>query len=949
MPSLKDTVLGRLAVERGFISNSQLNEATANQQQLSSEMGIDESIAQILVGKKWLTADQAHELANAAAVQTGEARLVAGYEVISKLGQGGMGAVYRARRMGTANIVALKILPPSLADEDMIARFRRESEIVRGLHHENIVGCVEFGYDRRKKCHFCALELIEGEDLGKRLERSGRPSEDEAVSITHQMAMALAHAHANGLVHRDVKPENIMVTDDGTAKLLDLGLAREASAEATRMTESGTFVGSPYYASPEQAMGRAAVDIRSDIYSLGATLYHMVTGKPPFDGASALAILQKHLTEELPWPADVNPDVSDDLCLIIAKMMAKPPEDRYQVPEDVVSDLDLLVEGKKPELASRAPEQTSIAPAVKPRPKMQRGRAAERYRKMRERRARRRDGSGRGVTDQARPGRKGRPGRRTDRPDTRKRPVVKDSPAKAPGAGPKSTTSDAEAPDKPKREPTGGHRRVRQTGPQGKPVRSGGLPTWAKVAAPVGVAAIVLGLVILLSGGGSSRPRTRPRAPTRGLVGHWTFDEGKGGVARDSSGEGRKGTVKGAKWAKGRIGGALLFDGKNDFVDIGKVGIAGNAPRTIAGWAKASTTSVQSWTTVFGFSNDKSASDTFFDIEHSSAGNYVLHFYGTEHTLCRIDTEWHHFAGTHDGTTIRCYLDGRLVKTVTRKLSTIDSVRIAKRSSKYFPGMVDDVRVYDRALAAQEIATLAAMATIRKAASPPDLKEGLIGRWTFEGSSSKTARDSSGRGMHGRIHGAKRAKGRTGRGLEFDGKDDYVELPKGFADFTRGITVAVWARPTAVAKWARFIDFGNGPGQDNILLARPETTSSLTFNVYGSSGKTGSVIASRVIELGHWQHLAATVDSSGNMLLYKDGRHVGTGKTNRSLRKVTRTKNYVGRSNWDTDDYYKGSIDDLAVYDRALSPEEIKLLVNPAARGPAPKRTRSKAPAKKRR
>ncbi|MHC4200805.1 MAG: serine/threonine-protein kinase, partial [Planctomycetota bacterium] len=485
MPSLKDTVLGRLAVERGFISQTQLDEAAANQKQLSSEMGIDESIAQILVGKKWLTADQAHDLANAAAVQTGEARLVAGYEVISKLGQGGMGAVYRARRMGTANIVALKILPPSLADEDMIARFRRESEIVRGLHHENIVGCVEFGYDRRKKCHFCALELVEGEDLGKRLERTGRPSEDEAVSITHQIGMALAHAHANGLVHRDVKPENIMVTDDGTAKLLDLGLAREASAEATRMTESGTFVGSPYYASPEQAMGRAAVDIRSDIYSLGATLYHMVTGKPPFEGTSALAILQKHLTEELPWPADVNPDVSDDLCLIIAKMMAKPPEDRYQVPEDVVSDLDLLVEGKKPELASRAPEQTSIAPAVKPRPKMQRGRAAERYRKMRERRARRqaqgalssskgarrRDGTGRGGAEQARAGRKGRPARRTDRPDrparpdTRKRAAVKDRPGREPSGGPKSAHVDGkgkgapageEPHQRPKREPTGG-------------------------------------------------------------------------------------------------------------------------------------------------------------------------------------------------------------------------------------------------------------------------------------------------------------------------------------------------------------------------------------------------------------------------------------------------------------------------------------------------------------
>ncbi|MHC4501737.1 MAG: serine/threonine-protein kinase, partial [Planctomycetota bacterium] len=232
MPSRKDTVFGGLAVERRYLTQEQLDEAFEVQRKMRDEMGIDQGLEPILLGKKWLSADQAQEIRNAAAVKTGEARLVAGYEVISKLGQGGMGAVYRARRSDSAGFVALKILPPSLATEAMIARFRRESEIVRKLDHDNIVGCVEFGFDKRRRCHFCALELVEGEDLAKRVARLGRLPEKEAVSIATQMAMALQHDYINGLVHRDVKPENIVMTPDGTAKLLDLRLARQANKEA---------------------------------------------------------------------------------------------------------------------------------------------------------------------------------------------------------------------------------------------------------------------------------------------------------------------------------------------------------------------------------------------------------------------------------------------------------------------------------------------------------------------------------------------------------------------------------------------------------------------------------------------------------------------------------------------------------------------------------------------
>jgi serine/threonine-protein kinase len=367
-----DELYGRLAVELGYITQENLEEAVENQRAMREGMGIDQPLQPILTGKGLLTDVQARDLARAVALETGEKRIVAGYEVATKLGQGAMGTVFKAKKMDTGELVALKVLPPSLADERTVARFARESAIVQELDHDNIVSCVEFGYDEEISCHFCALELVEGEDLFKRLTRDGKLDEEEALSITSQIAMALQHAHFNGLVHRDVKPENIMVTPDGTAKLLDLGLARYAGADLPSVTQSGVFVGSPYYASVEQARGDADLDIRSDVYSLGGTLYHMVTGDPPFEGSSVIEVLNKHIKDTLPWPADVNPELSDGLCRVIAKMMAKSPSRRYQEPNDFLDDLDRLEEGENPKVEESVLHSSSIARPKKPRGKRKR-------------------------------------------------------------------------------------------------------------------------------------------------------------------------------------------------------------------------------------------------------------------------------------------------------------------------------------------------------------------------------------------------------------------------------------------------------------------------------------------------------------------------------------------------------------------------------------------------
>ncbi|MCI0683977.1 MAG: serine/threonine protein kinase [Gemmataceae bacterium] len=265
-------------------------------------------------------------------------RMLAHFELIEPIGVGGMAAVLRARDTQLDRYVALKILPPDMAnDQENLGRFRQEARAAAKLDHENIARVFFCGEDQ--KLHFIAFEFVHGDNLRAILERRGRLPVAEAVRYILQIATGLEHAAARGVVHRDVKPSNIIITPTGRAKLVDMGLARSMEAQRDQLTQSGVTLGTFDYISPEQALEPREADARSDIYSLGCTFYHMLTGTPPVPVGTAAKKVHHHQHVAPIDPRQYNPDVPDEVALVLAKMMAKNPKDRYQRPVQLVQHL----------------------------------------------------------------------------------------------------------------------------------------------------------------------------------------------------------------------------------------------------------------------------------------------------------------------------------------------------------------------------------------------------------------------------------------------------------------------------------------------------------------------------------------------------------------------------------------------------------------------------------
>ena len=255
------------------------------------------------------------------------------YEILGKIGTGGMADVYKAKDHKLNRFVAVKVLKPEFReDTTFIRKFRSEAQAAAVLTHPNIVNVFDVGDDNG--VYYIVMELIEGITLKEYISKKGKLSVKEATSIAIQVSMGLEAAHSHGIVHRDVKPQNIIISMDGKVKVTDFGIARAASSN----TISSNVMGSVHYSSPEQVRGGYS-DEKSDIYSLGITMYEMVTGKVPFDGDTTVAIAIKHLQEEMVPPSVYTEELPHSLEQIILKCTQKSVDRRYQNMEDVIADL----------------------------------------------------------------------------------------------------------------------------------------------------------------------------------------------------------------------------------------------------------------------------------------------------------------------------------------------------------------------------------------------------------------------------------------------------------------------------------------------------------------------------------------------------------------------------------------------------------------------------------
>jgi serine/threonine protein kinase len=302
------------------------------------------ALARELVRRGWLTPYQANQLFQG----HGDDLLLDSYVFLEKLGEGGMGAVFKARNWKLGQVVALKVIRKErLASETAVLRFEREIRAAAQLDHPNIVRALDAGRDGDR--HFLVMEYIEGTDLARIVRERGPLPAGIACDLARQAALALQHAHERGLVHRDVKPANLLLArhpaqrDVGLVKVLDMGLARlvaPADGEAIdTLTQAGSVMGSLDYIAPEQALNSHAVDTRADLYGLGCTLYYLLTGRVPFPVENPMEKLLAHRTCEPEPVEERRPDVPPAVVAVLHRLMAKRPEDRYQTPAEAAEAL----------------------------------------------------------------------------------------------------------------------------------------------------------------------------------------------------------------------------------------------------------------------------------------------------------------------------------------------------------------------------------------------------------------------------------------------------------------------------------------------------------------------------------------------------------------------------------------------------------------------------------
>ncbi len=357
-----DTLIGRLVIDQGLataeevkhcmtLTRAEKGEADDSKAEPENMSNMSNSLAQVLVHKEFVTKRQIARLRNAIEAERSGSS-ISGYRILGKLGAGAMATVYKAKQVSLDRMVAIKKLPKKFSQNpQFIERFFAEGRAAASLNHPNIVQAFDVGNEG--DMYYFVMEYVEGRSVHEDIVKHKRFKEDNAIDIGIQVAEALEHAHDRGLIHRDVKPKNIMITKEDVVKLADMGLARAMSDVEAAEAEAGRAFGTPYYISPEQIRGDKDIGPPADIYSLGVTLYHMVTGNVPFEGKNPSSVMHKHLKNELIPPDHVNPKLGAGISEVIEMMMAKRVKNRYQNCSDLLIDLRAIKNGESPPLAHK--------------------------------------------------------------------------------------------------------------------------------------------------------------------------------------------------------------------------------------------------------------------------------------------------------------------------------------------------------------------------------------------------------------------------------------------------------------------------------------------------------------------------------------------------------------------------------------------------------------------
>jgi len=340
-----DFAFAEIVLQRGYATEEQVEECLALLARLRDEMKLEESLANLLVKRGYIAPAQAGAIERALNPAHREKirNVIEGYQLLERIGHGAMGSVYKALHIKLNVPVALKVLRLNLASsKTQIERLKREARLAARLDHTNIVRSLDVGESRG--FHYLAMEFVDGQTVRDRL-RKGPLTENQALAIVKEVACALEHAHAHGVVHRDIKPGNIMLTRDGRVKLADFGLAR--GREPSDLTLDHASIGTPQYLAPEQAVRGSNATNRSDLFSLGATLYHLVTGRPPFKGENLGEIFQNVLRCSFVPPEAVQRDLGLDTVYLIHRLMRANPRERYRTATELIADLERLESGER--------------------------------------------------------------------------------------------------------------------------------------------------------------------------------------------------------------------------------------------------------------------------------------------------------------------------------------------------------------------------------------------------------------------------------------------------------------------------------------------------------------------------------------------------------------------------------------------------------------------------